>query len=161
MKNSLFKIDFLNDQNTLVISPWHFWLSHVQTTISCSRTFWNWIFEGLKCVRCFCNLKIWTPVTLNVFHVFPHYNIRKTFTVMHNPVLEHSATLSFALVACTILYINGKQFRCSVSTVVQYYRVKFWILIDFLVPESHVIPMIRRSENIYLPKFINIATTRR
>ena len=29
MKTPLFKIDFLNDQNTLVISPSHFWFSHV------------------------------------------------------------------------------------------------------------------------------------
>ena len=26
---------------------------------------------------------------LNGFHVFPRDNIRKTFTVMHNPVFEH------------------------------------------------------------------------
>ena len=39
---------------------------------------------------------------------------------MHNQVFEHSDTLSFALLACIILYINGKQFRCSVLTYVQY-----------------------------------------
>ena len=44
-----------------------------------------------------CSLKIWTPVTLNVFHVFPHDNICKTFTVMHNRVFGHSDTLLFAL----------------------------------------------------------------
>ena len=32
-----FKIAFLNDQNTLVISPSHFWFSHVKTTILRSR----------------------------------------------------------------------------------------------------------------------------
>ena len=52
--------------------------------------------------------------------MFPCDNIQKTFTVMHNPVFEHSGTLSFALLACIILYINGKQFRCSVFTFVQY-----------------------------------------
>ena len=29
MENPLFKIAFLNDQNTLEIRPYHFWLSHV------------------------------------------------------------------------------------------------------------------------------------
>ena len=53
-------------------------------------------------------------------HVFPNDNIRKTFTVMHNPVFEESDALSFVLLACTILYINGKQFKCSVFTFVQY-----------------------------------------
>ena len=57
---------------------------------------------------------------LNGFNVFPRDNIRTPFTVMHNPVFEHSDTLSFALLACIILYINGKQFRCSVFTFAQY-----------------------------------------
>ena len=39
---------------------------------------------------------------------------------MHNPVFEQSDTLSFALLDCIILHINGKQFRCSVFTFVQY-----------------------------------------
>ena len=43
-----------------------------------------------------------------------------TFYFMHNPVFEHSDTLSFALLAYIILHINGKQFRCSVFTFVQY-----------------------------------------
>ena len=30
MKNTLAKVAFLNDQNTLLISPSHFWLSHVK-----------------------------------------------------------------------------------------------------------------------------------
>ena len=38
----------------------------------------------------------------------------------HNQVFEHSDTLSFALLACVILHINGKHFRCSVFTFVQY-----------------------------------------
>ena len=45
----------------------------------------------------------------NGFHVFPRDNIRKTFSVMHNTVFEHSDSLSFALLACTILYKNGTQ----------------------------------------------------
>ena len=48
---------------------------------------------------------------------------------MHSPVFKHSDALSFALQACTILYINGKQFRCSagVFTFVQYigYNMRF------------------------------------
>ena len=39
---------------------------------------------------------------------------------MHNPVFEQSDTLSLALLDCIILHINGKQFRYSVFTFVQY-----------------------------------------
>ena len=42
----------------------------------------------------------------------------KLFTVMHNPVFENSDALSFALLACIILIINGNRFRCSVFTFV-------------------------------------------
>ena len=52
--------------------------------------------------------------------MLPRDNIRKTFTVMHYPVLEHKDTLSFAFLVCIILYIDGKQFRCIVFTFVQY-----------------------------------------
>ena len=51
---------------------------------------------------------------LSYFHVFPQDNI------MHNPVFEQSDTLSFALLDCIMLHINGKQFRCSVFTFVPY-----------------------------------------
>ena len=37
---------------------------------------------------------------------------------MHNPVFEPTDTLSFVLQACIIMYVNGKQFRCSVFTFV-------------------------------------------
>ena len=57
---------------------------------------------------------------LTGFHVFPRENIRKALTVMHNSVLEHLDTLPFVLLACIILCINGKQFRCSVFNFVQY-----------------------------------------
>ena len=43
---------------------------------------------------------------------------------MHNPVFEESDTLSFVLMAYTILYINDKQFKCSVFTFVQYIYTK-------------------------------------
>ena len=52
---------------------------------------------------------------LAYLYVFPRDNIRKTFTVMHYPVFEHLDTLSIAFLVCIILYIGGKQFRCSVS----------------------------------------------
>ena len=39
---------------------------------------------------------------------------------MHNPVFEQSDNLSFALLDCIFLHINGKQFSCSVFTFVQY-----------------------------------------
>ena len=53
--------------------------------------------------------------------MFPRENNLKIFTVKRNPVFEHSDTLSFALLlAYIILYINDKQFRCSVFTFVQY-----------------------------------------
>ena len=39
---------------------------------------------------------------------------------MHNLVFEKSGILLFASLDCIILHINGKQFRCSVFTFVQY-----------------------------------------
>ena len=57
----------------------------------------------------------------NYFHVFPRDNIRKTFTVIQNTILEYSDTLSFALQACIILYINGKQFMCSIFILFSIY----------------------------------------
>ena len=39
---------------------------------------------------------------------------------MHNTVFEQSDTLLFAFLDCIILHVNGKQFRCSVFTFVQY-----------------------------------------
>ena len=60
--------------------------------------------------------------------MFPPENMRKTFTVMHNSVVEYSDTLSFALLACIILYINGKQFRCSVFPFVQYNYTQIFLV---------------------------------
>ena len=63
--------------------------------------------------------------------MFPRDNSSKIFTVMHNPVFELSDTLSFALLVCIILYINGKQFRCSVFTFGQHTSesmcTKYWL----------------------------------
>ena len=39
---------------------------------------------------------------------------------MHDPAFEQSDILSFHLLDCIIMHINGKQFRCSVFTFVQY-----------------------------------------
>ena len=44
---------------------------------------------------------------------------------MHYPVFEHLDTLSFAFLVCMILFIDGKQFRCSVFTFVQYMYMYF------------------------------------
>ena len=44
----------------------------------------------------------------------------KIFYFMHNLVFEKSGILLFASLDCIILHINGKQFRCSVFTFVQY-----------------------------------------
>ena len=52
--------------------------------------------------------------------MFPRDNIRQTFTVMHYPVFEHLETLSIAFLVSIVLYIDGKQFRRSVFTFVQY-----------------------------------------
>ena len=60
---------------------------------------------------------------LNGFHVFPRDNICKDFTFMHNSVFEHSDTPLFALLACIILHINGKQFNCSVFAFVKFCSV--------------------------------------
>ena len=54
--------------------------------------------------------------------MFPRDNILETFTVMHYPVFEHLDTLSIAFLVSIILYIDGKQFRCSVFTFVQYIK---------------------------------------
>ena len=39
---------------------------------------------------------------------------------MPNSVVEQLDILSFALLDCIILHLNGKQFRCSVFTFIQY-----------------------------------------
>ena len=52
--------------------------------------------------------------------MFCRDNIPITFTAMHYPVLEHKDTLSFAFLVCIILYIDGKQFMCSVFTFALY-----------------------------------------
>ena len=43
--------------------------------------------------------------------------ISVNFYFIHNPVFEH---ITFALLACVILHLNGKQFRCNVFTFVLY-----------------------------------------
>ena len=52
---------------------------------------------------------------LSYFHVFPLDNIRKPFTLCITQSLNSQIYLD-----CIILHMNGKQFRCSVFTFVQY-----------------------------------------
>ena len=47
---------------------------------------------------------------------------------MHYPVFEHQDTLSIAFVVCIILYIGGKQFRCSVFTFDQYIKLTLCVI---------------------------------
>ena len=68
----------------------------------------------------FATIKFGPLSHLNGFHVFSRENIGKTFTVIHDQVFIHSDTVPFTLLSCIILYINGKRFRCSVFTFVQY-----------------------------------------
>ena len=81
----------------------------------------------------FETLKIEPLSHLNDFCVFPRDNIRKTFLVMHSPVFEYLDTLSFALLACIILYINSKQFRCSVFTFVQYISIQISLSMELYI----------------------------
>ena len=86
--------------------------------------------------------------------MFPRHNIRKIYTVMHNPVFVHSDTLSFALLACIISYINGTQFRCSVFTFIQYIFITYsyddFIFLDGDVPRS-------TSYGVYISQLIRFA----
>ena len=56
----------------------------------------------------FATRKIGPLSHLKDFCVLPRDNLRKTFTVMHNPVFEYSDTLSFAywLILCDIKIFN-------------------------------------------------------
>ena len=122
MKIPLSKVSF-NNQNTFLISRSYF--SGCRMSIVPFRSVgsgWQWNSEGLNYVRFlfkFVNWKIWPRSHLHGFHVFPRDNICKAFTFIHNPVFDHSNTVLFALLACIIMHINGKQFRCSVFTFVQ------------------------------------------
>ena len=46
---------------------------------------------------------------------------------MQNPVFEHSNTLSFVLLACLMLYINGKQFSGCVLILFSIYEPQHMI----------------------------------
>ena len=70
--------------------------------------------------------------------MFPRDHIRITFTVMHYQVFEHYDTLSFAFLVCIILYIDSKQFRCSVFTFVQYTCIMHLLIVNILSQSSHV-----------------------
>ena len=133
----LLRLLFLNDQNTFVISPSHFLLIYVLTSISCSRI-WL-VVDFLRHKLCeisaqICNLNKWAPVTFK----FPPDNIRKTFTVMHNPVFEHANLLSFALLACIMLFVNGTQFMRSVFNFVQYISLALPISASYSLHVYHI-----------------------
>ena len=74
MKIPLSKVAFLNDQNTfLVVKCFRLPFRSVESG-------WQWISEGLNCVRFLFKLvtrKIGSLSHLNDFHVFPRDNIRK------------------------------------------------------------------------------------
>ena len=111
-ENPLSKIAFRNDQNTFLV------VKCLRIPFRSVGSGWQWISEGLNCVRFLFKFVTWKigPLShLNDFHMFL-VTISVNFYFMHNPVFEHSDTLSFALLACVILHINGKQFRCSVFT---------------------------------------------
>ena len=90
--------------------------NQVDLSAHCSYHFPTSYVFRLRCKNTLIFLsKIGHPSHFNGFHVFPR-DIREAFTFMHNPFFEHSDTLLVALLA----HINGKQFRCSVFTFVQY-----------------------------------------
>ena len=69
---------------------------------------------------------------------------------MNNPVFEHSDTLLFALLACTILYINGTQFRYSVFTFVQYIKTNGHVLSFFNKPGFRIkSPFVLRTLKVF------------
>ena len=101
MKTLFSKVAFLNDQKIFLIN-----LSLISGCYKSRLPFlsvgfgWQWISEGLSYIVCelsvqICKLKNWTPVTFKWLSCV-------------------------ALLACIILHINGKQFRCSVFAFVQY-----------------------------------------
>ena len=76
MKTLLSKVAFVNDQNTFLI------VKCLRLPFRSVGSGWQWISEGLNCVR-FNNMfkfvawKIGPLSHLNDFHVFPLDNIRK------------------------------------------------------------------------------------
>ena len=73
---------------------------------------------------------------LSYFHVFTRDNIRKPFTLCITQSLNSQIHLN--LLYWIILHINGKQFRCSVITFVQY--ITYTGITDELFSQSlHII----------------------
>ena len=74
MKTPLSKVAFLNDQNTSLV------VKCLRLPFRSVESGWQWISEGLNCVRFLFKLvtrKIGSLSHLNDFHVFPRDNIRK------------------------------------------------------------------------------------
>ena len=112
MKTPLSMVAFLNDQNTFLV------VKCLRLPFPSVGSGWQWISEGLNCVRFlfkFVTLKSGPLSHLNDCHVFPRDNILKLLYFMHNPV-----NTFICFTGLRHLHINGKQFRCSVFTFVQY-----------------------------------------
>ena len=74
MKTPLSKVAFLKDQNTFMD------VKCLRLPFRSVESGWQWISEGLNCVRFLFKLvtrKIGSLSHLNDFHVFPRDNIRK------------------------------------------------------------------------------------
>ena len=71
MKTPLSKVAFLNDQNTFLV------VKCLRIPFRSVESCWQWISEGMNCVRFLFKFKIGPLSHLNDFHVFPRDNIRK------------------------------------------------------------------------------------
>ena len=74
----LSKVAFLNNQNTFLV------VTCLRVPFRSVGSGWQWISEGLNCVRYLFKFVTWKigPLShLNDFHVFPRDNIRKPFTL--------------------------------------------------------------------------------
>ena len=77
-KTPLSKVAFLNDQNAFLV------VKCLRLPFRSVGSGWQWISEGLNCVRFLCKFvtrKIEPLSHLNDIHVFPRDNIRKPFTL--------------------------------------------------------------------------------
>ena len=86
MKTQLSKVAFLNDQNTFLV------VKCLRLPFRSVGSGWQWIPEGLNCVRFLFKIvtyKIGPLSHLNDFHLFL-VTISVNFYFMHNPVFEHS-----------------------------------------------------------------------
>ena len=71
---------------------------------------------------------------LSYFHVFPRDNIRKPFTLCITQSLNSQIHFHLLYWIALFIHINGKQFRCSVFTFVQY--ITYTGIMDELFSQS-------------------------